>query len=396
VWKRTSRRTLGDQPNKVATPRSAGGIPRRGVKRAPWRRGRFSLAAQGLVILLSSCLGLSAPQASGQGPQASVPMIADPGPEANSEGILSPLPEMFDVSGDDFALPADCGMGCPPSWYVQAEALYFVNEGNGPDSLSAAYAMPESSHEPGLRLTVGRRWDCSEALEISYVGPFEWQAAGEASGGPLNSNFFVPNGDVDISAFNGAEFHRQIYESTLHSVEINERYFDWDTMSCLVGLRYMDLQEDFSFASLGPAPAAEQGLYTVSTGNRLIGPQCGLDVIHPIGASNRLSVSAKTKLGLYANLADAEVRLVNAGTQELDNDDDDVSLAFQGELGVRANLRLTRRLSVHCGYELWYLCGLALADGQTSLPLTPATGRNLHADQDTWFHGITLGGQFGW
>ena len=90
------------------------------------------------------------------------------------------------------------------------------------------------------------------------------------------------------------------------------------------------------------------------------------------------------------------MRLINAGIQELDNDDDDVAFAVQGELGVRANLRITRRLSVHCGYELWYLCGLALADGQTSWPLTPATGSNLDADQDTWFHGVTLGGQFGW
>lgn len=396
MWKRTTRRTLGDQPNKAATPRGAGGVPRRGAKRQPWRRGFLPLALQGLVIILSSCLGSLWQQASARQPQTSVPMMAEPGPEANAEGTLSALPEMFDVSGDDFALPADCGMGCPPSWYVQAEALYFVNEGHGPNSLSSASALPEFSSELGLRLTVGRRWDCSEALEFAYVGPFEWQAAGEASGAPLNSNFFVPNGDVDISAFNGAEYHRQTYESTLHSVEINERYFDWDTMSCLLGVRYIDFEEDFSFESLSPAPAAEQGLFTVGTRNRLIGPQCGLDVIHPIGASNRLSVMAKTKLGVYANLADAEVRLVNAGTQELDNDDDDVAFAFQGELGVRANLQITRRLSVHCGYELWYLCGLALADGQTSLPLTPATGTNLDADQDTWFHGVTLGGQLGW
>jgi hypothetical protein len=357
---------------------------------------------RGLVLILSSCLATDWQQASAQEPQAAVPMTAEPGSEANSGGPLSPLAEMFEmdspngISGDGSVLPADCGGSCPPSWYVQGEALYFVNAGNGPASLSAAYALPEFSNELGLRLTVGRRWDCSEALEVSYVGPLKWEVAAEASGFPLNSRFAVPNGDVNISAFNGAEYHRQTYESTLHSVEINERYFDWDTMSCLVGARYIDFEEGFSFETEGPAPLAEQGLYTVGTRNRLIGPQCGLDVISPVGSSNRLSLIAKTKLGVYANLAKDEVRLVNAGVQELDNNSNDVSLAFQGELGALVNLRITRHLSVHCGYELWYLYGLALADGQTFSPLTQATGTNLEADQDTWFHGVTLGGQIVW
>ena len=244
--------------------------------------------------------------------------------------------------------------------------MYFVNEGSGPVSLSDAYALQEFSHELGLRVTVGRRWDCAEALEVSYVGPLKWEVAGDASGFPLNSDFVVPNGDVNVSAFNHAEYHRQTYESTLHSLEINERFFDWDTMSCLLGLRYMDFDEEFSFESQGPAPLAEQGLFTVGTRNRLIGPQCGLDVIHPFGASDRLSLIAKTKLGIYANFAEGQVRLVNAGVQELDNNDDEVAFAFQGELGLLANLRITRRLSVRCGYELWYLYGLALASGKLS------------------------------
>jgi len=329
-------------------------------------------------------------------------MAAEPETVANSTSPLLPLPEVFemdaanDFGGDVFALPPDCGQGCPPSWYAQGEALYFVNEGSGPVSLSNAFALPEFSTELGLRLTVGRRWDCSEALEVVYVGALKWQVAGEAFGFPLNSKFAVPLADVNISAFNGAEFHRQTYESTLHSLEINERYFDWDTMSCLIGLRYLNLDEDFSFESRDPAPLADEGLFTVGTRNHLIGPQCGLDVIHPVGASNRLSLSAKTKLGVYANFAEGEVRLINAGVQELHNSDDGVAFAFQGELGARANLRVTRRLSVHCGYELWYLYGLALATGQPVSPLTQATGTNRNADQDTWFHGVTLGGQFTW
>lgn len=404
VRKRASRngKALGEQRTKVASPLRVGGIPPRGLKRRRWARYVLWHAFHVLVVILSSCLATQWRQTCAQEPRDSDPMSAEPGNEPNSEGPLVPLPDMFeadalsDTSGDGFVLPADCGLGCAPSWYVQGEALFFVNEGHGAVSLSDAFALPDFSNELGMRVTVGRKRDCAEGWEVSYVGPLRWEVAGEVSGFPLDSDLDVPNGDVNISAFVQAGFHRQTYESTLHSLEVNQRFYDWDTMSCLIGLRYLDINEEFSFESQIPPPLAEQGLFTVDTRNRLIGPQCGLDMIHPVGASNRLSLIGKTKLGVYANFAEGDVRLVNAGVQELDNGDDDVALAIQGELGVQAHLRITRWLSIHCGYELWYLCGLALADGQTVSPLTQATGTNLDSDQDTWFHGATLGGQLSW
>lgn len=399
VWKRSSRTTLSEQRTGDASPRHTGDAPRRRPKRPRWQRYLLPVALQGLVAICGGGLAGCGSLASGQD---GVPRVAQPEAEANAPGPMSPQPEMMvadtpqEAGSYDDALPADCGLGCSPSWYVQGEALHFANEGRDSASLSTAYALPAPSFETGLRVTVGRRWDCAEALEVSYVGPFEWSVSGTASGFPLYSDFFVPNGDVNISAFNQAESHYQSYTTKFHSVEINERYFDWDTMSCMIGLRYMDLGEEFVFGSQRPTPPGDQGLFTLGTDNRLIGPQCGLDVIHPIGASDRLSIMARTKLGVYANFADGDVRLVNAGVQELNNSDDEVALAFQGELGVRANLRITRRLSAYCGYEVWYLYGLALVDGQALAPLTRTTGTSLDTEGDTWFHGVTLGGQFNW
>lgn len=400
--KRTSRRTLGEQQNRAASPRCAGGFPRHGVKRQRWVRCFLPLTLRSLVVILSSCLAAEWQQASAQEAQGGTNMIAEPESAVNSGVAPAPFGDMFgavapqDAVGDGFALPADCGMGCAPSWYVLGEALYFVNQGSGPASLSEAFALPEFSYELGMRVTVGRKWDCATGWELSYVGPLKWEVTGEANGLLLDSFFAVPNADVNVSAFDQAEYHRQTYESTLHSAELNKRFYDWDTMSCLFGLRYLEVKEGFSFESQGPLPLAEQGLFTVAARNRLIGPQCGLDIIYPWGASGRFSLIAKTKLGVYANFAEGQMRLVNAGVQEFDNNDDKVAFAFQGELGVLANLQVTRHLSLRCGYELWYLYGLATAAEQTVATLTQATGTDLASDQDTWFNGVTLGGQLTW
>lgn len=357
---------------------------------------------QALVVMLGSCLVADWPAVSAQGPQVGAPVTAASQDAVAPGNQLSPLPYGFsDVlpdgsGGDSDGLSADCGGSCAPSWLVRAEAMFFANEGHGPVSLSDAYSLSEFGYEGGMRVTVGRKRDCLDGWEISYAGPFEWEVARGVHGFPLNSDFQVPNADINISAFNGAEYHLQTYESSLQSCEFNKRWDDWNTMSALIGLRYFGVDETFTFYSLDPLPLAEEGLFTVRTRNHLIGPQCGMDLFYPVSAANRLSLAFKTKLGIYANFADGGVRLVNAGVEELNNSADEVAFAFQGELGLSARLRITPRLSLRGGYEIWYLSGLALADGQTVSPLTPATGRSLDEEQDTWYHGVTLGGDYTW
>ena len=259
MWKRTTSRIFDDQQDKVATPRGAGGIPRRGEKRQLWRRRFLPLAVQGLAIILSSCLGFPGPQASAQGPQASVPMVAEPGPEGNAEGDRVAAPGDVRCQRRRLCLAGRLWHGLPAVLVRSSGSVVLCQRRQRTRSIAVGRLCPAGVFQ---RVGVcGSPWDASgtgsEALEFSYVGPFEWQASGETSGAAPNSRFFVPNGDVDISAFNDAEFHRQTYESTLHSVEINERYFDWDTMSCLLGLRYIDFQEDFSFEI--PRPRAGGG-----------------------------------------------------------------------------------------------------------------------------------------
>jgi len=352
---------------------------------------------QGLVVMLGSCLATDWRAASAQQPQASVPAITDQHPVADPENQLTPLPDglpegMLGEAGfQDDALPADCGLGCPPSWYYQADAVYMANESNGPVSLSDNMVLPEFSYDWGLRLTFGRKRDCLDGWEVSYTGLFEWSVEGEAAGALLSSKFVVPAADVNVSAFNDAAFHRQTYESTLHNAELNRRWWDWDTMSCLIGLRYVNIDEEFNFYSRDPLPAPDEGLFTVETTNRLVGPQCGVDFLQTLGPGGYLQLNFRSKLGAYANFAEGDVRLVNAGIQELNNDDTEVQFAALWELGFLGRLQLTRHLSVRGGYEAWYVYGVALAEGQTVFPLSVNTGTSLTSDNDTWYHGATVG-----
>lgn len=347
----------------------------------------WKLVCYPLAIVLGACLLLSSSEARAQlpDPEGDFALITDlDEPEAMVDDAYTPI------------LPADAGLGYPSSWYAHVDAVYMANEANGPLSLSQDFALGECAYELGSRVTVGRRRDSLRGWEASYVGPLRWEVAGELRGALLSSSFVVPGGAVNISAFNQAEFHRQTSESKLQSFELNKRCWDWDTMGGLIGFRYLQIEDRFTFFSQDPLPAADTGFFAVNTRNYMPGVQCGLDLFYNVGAAGRLSLVGKTKFGLYANFAEGDVLLINAGAVELDNGDSDLQLAFLGELGFSARYRVLPCLSIWAGYELWYLAGLAQSHGQIVSPLTPATGTDVNSDNDTWYHAATVGAELRW
>jgi hypothetical protein len=368
------------------------------------RKQDISTASTVLAIVLGVCLFGRWQHASAQVPQppsASSTILLD-----DSTGVpetLSPIPSVTDemlMSDEDFynpALPADCGMSCLPAWYVRTEALMMSNESYDQVSLSTNFNLPAFSYEPALRVTAGRRRDCSEGWEVSYMGLLEWESRGSLLGYPLDTRLVSPSGEINLSAFERASAQTQTYTSSLYSIEAHQRLYDWDTLSWQLGLRYLDFRESFGFfsQSLAPEPV-ESGAFRLGVHNRLIGPQAGVELLHPIGPTNLLTVSGRLKGGVYANISDSTTQLVNAGVVQLNNNADRTQLAATVELGLLANLQITPRFSVHGGYEVWYLTGVALAPAQRVSPMTLDTGRGMISDQDTWFHGATLGVQYTW
>ncbi len=363
-----------------------------------------AIAIPVLALLLGVYLtsGWQAAEAQELPPQPSPTIVMDD--TMGMQGVPAPIPSVADemlLSEGDFFSPAfspDYGMSCWPAWYVRGEALLISNETYDRVSLTRDFELAPFAYESGMRITAGRRRDCSDGWEVSYMGGLDWISEAEVTGENLSGTRLVSaNGQVDLSAFSQANYQYQRYKSSLFSIEAHQRYYDWDTMTCLLGIRYLDLSESYDFLSQRPInDGVETGLFQSRIQNRLIGPQAGVEMLHPVGATNILTVSGRLKGGIYANIVDGRTQVINADVVQFDNRVETFQIAGIFELGFNAHLQLTRRLSAHAGYELWYLPGVALAPAQNVSPMTLDTGNRIRTDREAWFHGLSLGGQYTW
>lgn len=284
-----------------------------------------------------------------------------------------------------------CVAGCDVSWYFGYEALWLKREGDDRFSLSRNNFMPEFDYEFGGRYTAGRMLDCVNAWELVYTGPFEWERASTINAaGTLQSNF-APSGGftaADITTFNNADTHSQRYRAELQSFELNRRWFSWDAVSTMVGIRYVDYEEDYAFFS---SNGLGNGLYAEQLDNRLIGAQVGADIVYPV--SLRTNVGIRGKAGAYANFAERETLLTNAGSVVLNAGDEDVDIAGIIEMGVFSTYQITPSIRLTSGYEFWYMPNLATVPEQRPALLTPSSGSSVTAEDDVFLHGGSLGVQ---
>lgn len=300
------------------------------------------------------------------------------------------------IDADINGLPPDFVFGCPSSLFGHVEAFALNREGDSGASLSDNFGLGGFGYERGARVTVGRAYDCLDGWELSFVGPFKWDLRGEFTGNAVNSRFLPAGGltGADVSAFVNTAFQRQRFTSELNSFEFNKKWWGWDVISTSVGLRYVNIREKLNLFSVGSAPGADQGLFSIDTNNHLAGIQFGAELYQPIG--NRWSFGGKLKLGPYGTFSDKRTRLTNAGLQIINNDADRAQLAFLGEGGFFANFRLTQRITLWAGYEAWYVYGVALAAEQAFVPMSPQTGTSTKKDGDIFYHGGTAGVQYAW
>ncbi len=284
---------------------------------------------------------------------------------------------------DSTALPADCGYGCPPAWTSEMEAFYLNREGNDRFSSSLAFVLSDFDYQPGVRVTLHRHFDCLDGWDVTYTGGFDWFEQSSAVGPGLNSVFGADG--VDISTFNNADLHLQSSRSRLNSIELTRKWYGWDVFEVGLGVRYLNVEEDYLFSSIR---GGNLGSLNVETNNNMGGVQLSLAMKIPIG--NWTSMT-RFKGGLFGNAMDGRTGLVNAGSVEINNAADNLRFASIIEFGYYLRHRLSERVSLQAGYEVWWLYGLAIANEQVPAILTPLTGARLDGNGDTWYHGGTVG-----
>ncbi|NNE01294.1 MAG: hypothetical protein HKN47_28610 [Pirellulaceae bacterium] len=296
-------------------------------------------------------------------------------------------------SMDRFAPSMNSCIPCDPYRFLSVEALYMERDGEDRYSLNHYYGMDGFDLEWGYRITAGSVPDCVHGYEFTITGPIEWDmgyALGNSAGG-INTAL-IPGNPVSaasLSTFNNAVTQSTTYFAEYWSLEANKTLIGWDAAKLLVGLRYIDYDEDFFYQSL--QGTGEAGLLRSSTANQMFGGQVGMDLLYPVGRF--AYADFRGRAGMFLNFADSDVQLFNDGAAILANSDDDEEIAGFFEIGSGLRYHLGQALTIRGGAELWYLTGAATAPEQIQTIVRPSMGSQIQMDDDIFFYGVTFGAE---
>ena len=308
----------------------------------------------------------------------------------------------------------DCFMPCDPGYYGIGEFLY-MKHGGGSFSRSNDFSLGDFDWEMGTRITLGRRFDCVDGYEFVYAGLTGWDESSSRAGNLIGSQF-VPGAGLNNDAFRAfnnyqagqldnllmtsdVNFTSQSREADFHSLEFNRTYTGWDVIRCMLGLRAIVYNENYTYVSQALIddtvnPAFNQiGTLRQSVDNFLIGPQVGLETYYPL--SRRVFVNSKLKGGIYLDIVDSQTRLFNGIAADAiaggNAENEDICAMF--ESSSQLGMHLTPALSVFAGYDIWYMTGVATIEDQLPVAFGRLQGNSVLADDDVFIHGITFGGR---
>jgi hypothetical protein len=285
-----------------------------------------------------------------------------------------------------------CNSGCDVSWYVSAEALYLQRDKDEFFSLTRNNFMPRFDYELGARFTIGRLLNCADAWEFVYVGPYEWERQLNLVGaGDLQSQFFASDGfgPADVSAFNNADQQVQTYTAEMNNIEVNRRWWAWDVVSTMFGVRYVGYDEKYQFLSSNSTVG--NGQYAMKLDNQMIGAQVGADILYPVGL--RTHIGFRGKAGAYANFQESRTLLQNAGVTVLNSGDNTTDLAGLFEVGIFGNYQIVPSIRLTASYEIWYGPGVAVVADQSPTRVNASSGTFVNNDDDLFLNGGSVGVQ---
>ena len=355
-------------------------------------------------------------------PSGEAPAELRPEPEA-TPWSPSAVPGVVSSSGCSGACGGTCGScacECQPRWYGGVEVVWLDRSRPKPFSVSVLDISPPPEtivlntedigfrYEPGLRLTLGRWLDACTSIEAQYLGLHDWEGTASSpfsAAGDIDPFWGNDLEDIDTRNFQDAFQHEIRYESNLHSFEINRRRWNGMDSSRFVGVRYVQVSEEFELLSFDSDPSGiinpeDFGLYDIDTMNHLIGVHVG--GMRQTGG-DRFKVGIRGKAGLFLNFLSQESHLLdfNAGNTppartDLETRESDVALATVVELGAYGLYRVSDRCWIRAGYDLLFISGLALASEQLDIPQWENSRSSLSDNGSVIYHGPSAGLMFNW
>jgi len=289
-----------------------------------------------------------------------------------------------------------------PVWYSSAELLpLFRDQADerpfqtlGPDGdVVLGTGSFDAEFEGGTRVTLGRSLGSWYRLEGSWMGSYSWSDQrtvrnldqydlnGDGTLDPGTSgNLYSPFSGFGTPGVNptgvlGLDFNRFAaieFSSKLNSAEINvrrrvhvpQRRHGVGEASFLVGLRYMNINEDFDYLTASNVPPVLGAVNDVSihTRNDMFGAQLGFQL--QLLVADRAWVDVDAKGAVFANQADQSTVYTNTNnvgvTTVFPGQADANTTSFLGDLSVVFNYQVAPSLTFRAGYNAFWLTGVAL------------------------------------
>jgi hypothetical protein len=300
-----------------------------------------------------------------------------------------------------------------------------------PDNLFFNYGA-SAGVEPGMRVTIGRfigrDWENRDhSFEVTFLGVNEY-STGQGIRSQTEQGLILLL-DQKQGGVNGADVWTTMYDSRFHSVEADLRlrhrpdkdrlvmapdgtwtrqYTSSYVPSLILGLRYIKLDEEYSFRSRSQvadiSEAFFRGDYDIETNNDLAGVQIGGDFINQ---RERWYWGVRGKLGAFVNFAEQytvaqfnDLRAPgpgNPGDPSLDiapreEQASKANEALFGEIGIMAAYHFNPNFSARAGYDFMWLAGVALAPDQFTFTETA----RLAVDGVIFYQGLSLGLEVVW
>jgi len=338
----------------------------------------------------------------------------DPCPPAGRDPVKSACPDELDF----YMRPPRC------PWYVMGDGMAMRRDDRGRfdaatvntrTAVALSTADLDMDLRSGARVLVGRT--LGECLQIEGVYFFvsEWDKGREIRNTAPNDaggtgNLFSPFtnfGDPPLIGLDYNNFAGIRYASSLDNVELNVRRAlpirpGRLAASILVGVRYMDLPEQFQYRTESslPAPNGAINEVRVDTDNALLGPQIG--AMLEFYAENRWWINFEIKGAVCNNRAGQGTfyrytePLIPTFTFE-DSRKEDVT-AFVGDLSLTFVYRWSPFFTTRLGYQAIWLDGLALAAENFNRDINILTQgpAQLQAEGRAVYHGPFAGIMLSW
>lgn len=284
----------------------------------------------------------------------------------------------------------DIGYCCTgPKWYGTIGAVILhrerpsrgsivaTNPGLAPIVSADAY---DFDAQGGPEVALGRRLNDCWAIEGRYFGVDNTASTSLTSPGNfIGTGFTGPGGTLLTGR----------YLTMLDSAEINVRHQYSDRLDLLAGFRWIQLQDQLH-STIGPVARAQYDY-----DNRLYGGQIGANLdVAP--RCSRILANIEAKAGVFHNDVEGGIYEFAPGPIGYFTGGE-TTTSFLGEIKLTAGYQLTKRVAVRAGYQLLWLEEVALASDAAVRSLqNPSLLRTASADAGLFYHGATIGLDFGW